>query len=92
MPRLARSVFPNIPHHITQRGNRREDVFFTKDDYLLYLEWLKFYCEKYNVSVLAYCLMINHIHLVLTPYSKDGLIHGLLFVMLNEILFRQVFW
>jgi len=73
MPRLARSVFPNIPHHITQRGNRREDVFFTDDDRLIYLEWLEFYCKKYNVSILAYCLMTNHVHLVLTPQTKDGL-------------------
>jgi len=73
MPRLARSVFSNIPHHITQRGNRREDVFFTDDDRFIYLEWLEFYCKKYDVSVLAYCLMTNHVHLVLTPHSKDGL-------------------
>ena len=73
MPRLARSVFVDIPHHITQRGNRREDVFFTDDDRLIYLEWLKLYCEKYDVSVLAYCLMTNHVHLVLIPHSVDGL-------------------
>jgi putative transposase len=73
MPRQARSVFPNIPHHITQRGNRREDVFFNDDDRLIYLEWLRFYCEKYDVSVLAYCLMTNHVHLVLTPHFEDGL-------------------
>ena len=73
MPRLARAVFADIPHHITQRGNRREDVFFTDDDRLVYLKWLRFYCEKYDVSVLAYCLMTNHLHLVLTPHSEDGL-------------------
>lgn len=73
MPRVARSVFPNIPHHITQRGNRQEDVFFNDDDRFIYLEWLMFYCEKYDVAVLAYCLMTNHIHLILTPHSKDGL-------------------
>jgi len=73
MPRIARSVFPNIPHHITQRGNRREDVFFTDDDRLIYLEWLQFYCEKHDVSILAYCLMTNHLHLVLVPHSDDGL-------------------
>ena len=70
MARLARTVFSDIPHHITQRGNRREDVFFADDDWLIYLEWLKFYCEKYDISVLTYCLMTNHIHLVLTPYSE----------------------
>jgi len=73
MPRLARSVFADIPHHITQRGNRREDVFFTDDDRLIYLEWLKYYCNKYDVAVLAYCLMTNHVHLVLTPHTEMGL-------------------
>ncbi len=76
MLRLARSVFADIPHHITQRGNRREDVFFTDDDRLIYLKWLELYCEKYDVSILAYCLMTNHVHLVLTPHSVDGLQQG----------------
>ncbi|NOQ94893.1 MAG: transposase [Methylophaga sp.] len=73
MPRVARTVFPNIPHHITQRGNRRDDVFFTDDDRQIYLEWLQFYCEKHDVAILAYCLMTNHVHLVLTPHSEAGL-------------------
>lgn len=73
MPRLPRNVFAHIPHHITQRGNRREDVFFTDEDRQIYLEWLMFYCDKYDVAVLAYCLMTNHVHLVLTPSSDDGL-------------------
>lgn len=73
MPRLARSVFSNIPHHITQRGNRREDVFFSDEGRLFYLELLQHYCHKYKVAVLAYCLMDNHIHLVLTPDTEDGL-------------------
>ena len=73
MPRLARSVFPDIPHHITQRGNRREDVFFSDEGRLFYLELLQHYCFKYKVTVLAYCLMDNHIHLVLIPETEDGL-------------------
>jgi len=73
MPRVARHVFPNIPHHITQRGNRREDVFFCDDDKQLYLEWLTYYCLKHHVTILSYCLMDNHIHLVLIPESDDGL-------------------
>lgn len=73
MPRLARAVFPNIPHHITQRGNRRENVFFSDEGRLFYLELLQHYCRKYRVTVLAYCLMDNHIHLVLTPETEDGL-------------------
>ncbi|MBL4886778.1 MAG: transposase [Planctomycetaceae bacterium] len=73
MPRLARSVFSNIPHHITQRGNRREDVFFSDEGRLLYLELLQHYCKKHKVAVLAYCLMDNHVHLVLTPETGDDL-------------------
>jgi putative transposase len=60
MPRLARSVFPGVPHHITQRGNRREDNFFTDGDRHTYLSWLREYSEEHQVDVLAYCLMTNH--------------------------------
>jgi len=73
MPRVARHVFPSIPHHITQRGNRREDVFFCDDDKQLYLEWLTDYCLKHQVTILSYCLMDNHIHLILIPETEDGL-------------------
>ena len=73
MPRQARVVFPNIPHHIIQRGNRREDVFFSDSDRKQYLEWLKEYCKEYKVEILAYCLMTNHIHLLAVPTTEDGL-------------------
>lgn len=73
MPRLARSVCAQVPHHITQRGNRREQVFFTDEDRQAYLGWLKEYAEKHEVDILAYCLMTNHIHLVAVPRTEDGL-------------------
>jgi len=73
MPRLARVVYPNIPYHITQRGNRREDVFFCDEDYVFYLALLKKYCKKHEVEVWAYCLMTNHIHLILKPSTAEGL-------------------
>jgi len=73
MPRLSRTVFAGVPHHVTQRGNRCEDVFFNDDDRRIYLEWLQTYCEKFDVDVLAYCLMTNHIHLVMVPDTKVGL-------------------
>jgi len=50
MPRLARNVFPGIPHHITQRGNRQEDIFFSKEDRLIYLQWLGEYCQKHKIK------------------------------------------
>lgn len=73
MPRLARTVFSQVPHHVTQRGNRREDVFFTDDDRTVYLQWLEEYSKKHHVEILAYCLMTNHIHLVAVPEGQDGL-------------------
>ena len=73
MPRLARNVFPGVPHHITQRGNRREDVFFTDDDRHAYLNWLKEYSQQHQVDILANCLMTNHIHLVVVPNTEEGL-------------------
>ena len=73
MPRLPRTVFANIPHHVTQRGNRREDIFFTDEDRETYLLWLREYSDKHQVEVLAYCLMTNHIHLVVVPATDDGL-------------------
>ncbi len=73
MPRLSRTVFAGIPHHITQRGNRREDVFFRDEDREAYLTWLHEYCEKFEVEILAYCLMTNHAHLVAVPATDDGL-------------------
>jgi len=73
MPRLSRTVFAGIPHHITQRGNRREEVFFADDDRSVYLDWLKEYCDKHRVEILAYCLMTNHLHLVAIPSTEEGL-------------------
>lgn len=77
MPRLARAVFPGIPHHVTQRGNRKEQVFFDDDDRVVYLKWLAEYCEKAQVDILSYCLMSNHVHLILRPATKDGLLRVL---------------
>jgi putative transposase len=73
MPRLARSVFAHMPHHITQRGNRREDVFFNDEDRQFYLDLLQEYAAAHHVEVAAYCLMTNHIHLILIPSTEDGL-------------------
>ena len=73
MPRLPRTVIAAVPHHITQRGNRRENVFFADEDYQTYLDWLKFYSQKHHLEILAYCLMTNHIHLVAVPQTEESL-------------------
>jgi len=71
--RIARFVVPGLPHHVTQRGNRRERVFFTDHDYELYRDLLASQCQKHAVAVWAYCLMPNHVHIILVPDRGDGL-------------------
>jgi putative transposase len=73
MARIARLVVPDCPHHVTQRGNRRETIFFGDDDYRLYLDLLGERCRKVGVEVWSYCLMPNHVHLILTPATPEGL-------------------
>lgn len=73
MARIARVVAPGCPHHITQRGNRRQQVFFGDDDYLVYLEMLTAWCGKHNVDIWAWCLMPNHVHLIAVPQNPEGL-------------------
>jgi putative transposase len=73
MTRIARIVVPHAPHHVTQRGNRRERVFLEPRDYELYRDWLAESCRKFGVSVWAYCLMPNHVHLILVPSDPAGL-------------------
>jgi len=73
MARLARAVVPGVPHHVTQRGNRRQRVFFGADDYRRHLALMAEWCGKERVSVWAYCLMGNHVHLLLVPRTEGGL-------------------
>jgi putative transposase len=73
MARLPRIVIPNAPHHVTQRGNRRQQTFFCKEDYKSYIEIMALACKRYNVSIWAYCLMPNHVHLVAVPQSQKDL-------------------
>ena len=71
MARIARVVVPEFPHHIIQRGNRRQKVFFNEGDYSEYLRLLNIYSQRFKVDILAYCLMPNHAHLIAMPH-KDG--------------------
>ena len=73
MARLARVVVPGYPHHITQRGNRRQQVFFEDSDYSYYLDLLKEWCGQEGIEVWAYCLMTNHVHLIVTPNKQSNL-------------------
>lgn len=73
MARIGRFVVPELPHHVTQRGNRRERVFFSEADYELYRALLREACGREGVAVWSYCLMPNHVHLILTPATPEGL-------------------
>jgi putative transposase len=73
MSRIARAVAVGFPHHITQRGNYKQDVFLNDNDRIKYLEWIQWYCGKYTLEIMAFCLMINHVHFVTIPQSADSL-------------------
>lgn len=73
MPRLARLVLPGTPYHVTQRGNRRERTFFEDGDYELYRDLLAEAAKRAESRVIAYCLMPNHVHLIVIPADEDGL-------------------
>jgi len=73
MPRIARVIVPNCPHHITHRGNRRQVVFFSDEDRKLYLQLLLRYGDRYGLKFWAYCLMPNHVHLIAVPEKRDSM-------------------
>jgi putative transposase len=73
MPRRPRVVFPHVPHHITQRGNHRERVFQSPADFQFYLWLLNVQCRHSGVEVFAYCLMPNHVHLVVVPREPPAM-------------------
>ena len=73
MARLARVVVPRIPHHITQRGNRRQRTFWSDKDYRSYIELMAEWCRKCGVEIWAYVLMPNHVHLIAVPERGESL-------------------
>jgi putative transposase len=77
MARIARVVAPEYPHHITQRGNRRQETFFCDDDYRLYIQLMSEWCSICGVAIWAYCLMPNHVHFIAVPQTEDSLKRGI---------------
>ena len=73
MLRIARIVIAGLPHHITQRGNNKQDVFFVDEDRVVFLQLLKQQAQKFGVRIDGYCLMTNHVHLIATPLQPDSL-------------------
>jgi putative transposase len=73
MPRSARVVVPGFPHHVLQRGNRRQRTFFCPDDYRAYRQFLAASCRRQKVEIWTYCLMPNHVHVVAVPFTEEAL-------------------
>lgn len=76
----------DLPHHITQRGNNHQDVFFVDDDRRVYLEFLKKQSDRFGVEVQGYCLMTNHVHLIATPQNENSLAKA---VGITHLLYTQ---
>ena len=73
MPRVGRTILPYYPHHIIQRGHNRQVVFAEVRDFERYLETLATFKDVFDVRVYAYCLMTNHVHLLVAPEQITGL-------------------
>jgi len=77
MARLSRVVAVDFPHHVTQRGNARQTIFSHDSDRSTYLELLRQYAELYALSLLGYCLMSNHVHLIVLPTTERAMANTL---------------
>lgn len=83
MPRMARVVIPGYPHHITQRGNYRQIIFSNNLDRKKYLSLLKKESLEHNLSILVYCLMDNHIHLIVIPENDYSMSNFFKYLNMN---------
>lgn len=88
MPRIARIIVTNYPHHITQRGNNRATVFFDDEDRQTYLRLLSANAKKYHMQIWGYCLMDNHIHLLAVPETETALARG---IGMTNMMYTQYF-
>ena len=73
MPRIARVVAIGYPHHITQRGNYRQNLFVEDTDREKYLTFIQAESKRYGLQIIAYCLMTNHVHFIGVPESEDSM-------------------
>lgn len=94
MARFARVVLPDFPHHVTQRGNRGEAVFYTNEDRECYIELLAKNARRWDLEIGAYCLMNNHVHFIAVPRNKDSLakVMGVTHMMHSRAVNRQRGW
>ena len=77
MARFPRVVAVDVPHHVTQRGNARQVILASDADRLTYLALLREYAQICRLSLLGYCLMSNHVHLIAVPHTESALSQSL---------------
>jgi len=77
MSRQARVVAEAVPRHATQRGNNRQDILLCDDDRRFYLQTLREKSQLFDLTILGYCLMTNHVHVVAVPRRADSLAKAL---------------
>ena len=80
MPRKPRFQLPGVPTHVVQRGNNRQPIFFAPEDYQAYLRWVSEGLGRYGCELHAYVLMTNHVHLLLSPDTRQGISHLMQYV------------
>jgi putative transposase len=73
MARLPRFIITGHPQHVIIRGNNRDPIFYSDEDYRFYLDKLQDACIKHQCTIHAYVLMTNHVHLLITPHTEDGI-------------------
>ena len=71
MSRVARIIIKGLPHHVTQRGNYQQVIFSNRQDRSRYLALIQKYAREFKTEILAYCLMLNHVHFVAIPHEKE---------------------
>ena len=83
MPRQARIIIPNLPHHVLNRSNNKEIIFFDDEDFKFFLRQIKKYKEKFGIKIYHYCVMPNHYHFLIEPKYLESLpkfMHALMLV------------
>jgi len=76
MPRISRIIAVDYPHHITQRGVRSMDIFHSDHDRNQYLQFIKEEAQSFEINILAWCLMTNHVHFIAVPHTETSFARG----------------
>jgi len=92
MPRTARIIIPNSPHHILNRSNNKENIFLDDEDFIFFLRQIEKYKKKFGIKIYHYCIMPNHYHFILEPPNPKALIGFMQATMLVCAQYVQRKW